>query len=216
MKRKYVVLGMMGLLAMTLGVSAAPQKHAVRLMVKGELEKERESSKEESEKSSTKYSTETQFYDLQITVANTVKQEGAFDLEWYFFKRNLSEGGDKSDPVLCEKNKTTLTIAGMKRATHAVQSAGLLWGEVKTSKSRSGKDNDSGSSSGKTFSGSMYEAYVVLVKHKGQIIAKYSNEKKFLTPEWLDKLNVPLQESSKDASKSKKKKKKKKNDKKKK
>jgi hypothetical protein len=207
MKRSYAVLGMMGVLAMAISVSAAPKKHAVRLMVKGEVEKKRESSKKESDKSSTKYKTETQFYDLQITAANTIKQEGTFDLEWYFFKRDLNDEGDKSDPVLCEKDKTTLTIAGMKRVTLPVKSSELSWSEIKTSKSSSGNSKNSGSSGGKSFSGSLYEAYVVLVKYEGQIIAKYSDEKKFLTPEWIDKLDMPVQSGSKSASKSKKKKK---------
>ena len=208
MKRSYAVLGMMGVFALAISVSAAPKKHAVRLTVKGELEKERESSKQESEKRSTKYKTETQFYDLQITAANTIKQEGTFDLEWYFFKRDLNDEGDESDPVLCEKDKTTMTIAGMKRVTHPVKSSELSWSEIKTSKSSSGNSNNSGSSGGKSYSGSMYEAYVVLVKHEGQIVAKYSDEKKYLSQEWIGKLDMPVQAGSKAASKSKKKKKK--------
>jgi hypothetical protein len=33
----------------------------------------------------------------------------------------------------------------------------------------------------------------VLVRHEGEILAKYSNESKFTSPEWLAKLEKPVQ-----------------------
>jgi hypothetical protein len=100
--------------------AAQAKDYAARIIVKEKLEKERESSKEENEKSSTKRKSETQMYKLGITVANTVKKEGTFNLEWYFLSRSLDSDGKKGDPVVCEKDKTTLTIGGMKKVVHPI------------------------------------------------------------------------------------------------
>lgn len=186
--------------------SAYAKAQAVRINVKGELEKDRETSKTETDKASSKTKIEKQFYELEITVANTVKQEGTFDLEWYFFKRSYDEKGKLGDPVLCEKDKTTVKIAGMKRITHPVTSKPLSWQESKSSKS--GNNNNSENTSGKSITGEEYGGYVILVKYQGKIVAKYSDEKKFLTDEWLGKLDGPV-ESGKARSGSKKAKKKK-------
>ncbi|MDZ8117072.1 hypothetical protein [Pontiella agarivorans] len=208
MKRKWIILGAAGVLFAAATATAGTAKHAARVMVKGELEKERESSKDERENSSTRIKSESQHYELQVTVSNVIKKDGTFDLEWYFFKRNLDSEGEKSEPVLCEKDKVTLSIAGMKRVQHSVHSAELIWKETKTSKSSS-NNNSSGSSGGKTFSGSMYDGYVILVRNEGQIVAKYSDERKYLTPTWMGRLDMPVEAGSARSSAPKKKKKKK-------
>jgi hypothetical protein len=191
--------------------SAYAKSHAVRINVKGELEKDRETTKTETEKTSSKTKIETQYYELEITVANTVKQDGTFDLEWYFFKRNYGENGRLEDPVLCEKNKTTLEIAGMKRVTYPVTSKPLSWQESNNSKSGKNNNSNDNNTSGKSITGDEYGGYVILVKHAGTIVADYSDEKKFLTDEWLGKLDGPVESgrsasSPKKASKKKKKK----------
>jgi len=81
----------------------------------------------------------------------------------------------------------------MKRALYQVQSKALLNTESKTSKSSSGSK---GGGSSKSFSGDTYGGYVVLVRHQGKILAKYSNENKFTTDEWLAKLAAPIQKDS--------------------
>jgi hypothetical protein len=208
MKTRLFIIALTSLTMISSMALSAPSKHyAARISVKGELEKERDSSKNESEKSSSKTKTETQHYELVITTANTGKQEGTFDLEWYFFKRSWEEKGKKGDPVLCEKDKTTLSLGGMKRQTHEVTSKTLRWEESKTSKS--GKSSSSKNSSGKSITGEMYAGYVVLLRAEGEIIAKYASEKKYLTEEWMDKLDQPVSSSKRSSSKPKKKKKKK-------
>jgi hypothetical protein len=166
---------------------------AVRINVKGELEKDRDTSKTESDKSSSKTKTETQSYELEVTVANTVKQDGTFDVEWYFFKRSY-EDGRLGDPVLCEKDKKTVSIAGMKRITLPVTSKPLSWQESKNNKSsKNSNNNNDDKSSGKSITGDEYGGYVILVKYEGEVLAEYSDEKKFLTDEWLGKLNGPVE-----------------------
>jgi hypothetical protein len=191
MKTGWIIVGMAVVALATTELQAAPVKgYSARISVKEKIEKERESSKDESEKSSTKSKSERQTYKLAITVANTVKKEGTFDLEWYFLSRSLGDDGKKGDPAVCQKDKTTLTIGGMKRVVHPVASRELTWTEVKTS--RSGSNNSGKSSGGKSFSGEMYEGYVVLLKIDGEILAKYSNENKFLSAEWLVRLDKPI------------------------
>jgi hypothetical protein len=209
MNIRLLSIGLVGLAVMSNTADSAPVKrYAARITVKGELEKERDSSKNESEKNSTKTKTEKQHYELAITAANTGKQGGTFDLECYFFKRQLDDKGNKGDPVLCEKDKATLTLGGMKRAMHKVTSETLSWEESKSSKSSSGKSNSSKSSSGKSISGEVYGGYIVLLRAEGEIIAKYSSDKKFLSKEWLSKLDQPVSSGSGSSSRNKKKKKK--------
>ncbi|VGO13826.1 hypothetical protein PDESU_02383 [Pontiella desulfatans] len=191
--------------------AAAPKVHPVRIQVMGQLEKDRDSTKNESERSSSKSKTETQFYELQITLANTIKQEGAFDLEWYFFKRPLDGDGNEGDPVICEKGKTTMELGGMKRATHPVKSGTLTWSETKTSKTSSGNSNsnNSGSSSSKSVSGDVYDGYLVVARKEGEIIKTYASDKKYMDEKWLTKLDDPVEagrKASKGASSKKKKK----------
>jgi hypothetical protein len=203
------------LLGLTVGLStmfATPaQGSSVRLTVKDKLNKDRESDKTESEKSSSKKTVESMTYQLDIQVSNTSKQEDTFELEWYFFKRPLDSKGKKQDPVLCEKDKTSLTIGGQKRVSHQVTSQTLKNTESKSSKSSSGNSSKSSGSS-KNFSGAIYAGYVVLARQDGEIAAKYSNEKKFLTETWLGKLAGPVSKGSgsNTSSSSKKKRKKKK------
>jgi hypothetical protein len=201
------------ILGLAIGIStmlATPaQAVSVRLNVQDKLNKDRESEKTESDKSSSKTTTESLTYDLDIQVSNTSKQEGTFDLEWYFFKCRLDSKGKKEDPVLCEKNKTSLTIGGQKRVSHKVTSQTLKNTESKSSKSSSGKNSKSSGSS-KSFSGSTYAGYVVLARQDGKIVQKYSSDKKFLTDAWIGKLEGPVSKDSVKKAPSKKKKKKKK------
>lgn len=164
-------------------------KPAARISVKEKLEKDRDSSKDEKENSSTRTKTETQKYDLSITVSYTVQEQTDLDLEWYFLCRPLSASGDKGKAAVCEKGKTTLSVKGMSRKMHPVTSKELSWKEVKTSKSSKGNNSNSSDTGGKSFSGSVFEGYVVLVRVNGEIIAKHSNEKKFLTDEWIENLH---------------------------
>lgn len=186
MNARGLLIGLLGVLVMSSTVYSASGKYTARLNVKGDLEKDRDSSKNESDKSNSKTKSETQQYELEITAANTIKQEGTFSLEWYFFKRPLDKDGKKGDPVLCEKGKTSLTIGGMKRVTHKVMSKPLTWKEVKSSKS--GNNKSSNSSSSKIISGDIYDGYVILLRAEGDIIAQYSSEKKFLSARWLGKM----------------------------
>lgn len=189
-KTRWMVIGMLGL-AMIAG--AVPGKrYAARISVKGELKKERDSSKNETANSSSKTKSEVQHYDLQATVANTGKNAGTFDLEWYFLKRQLDGKGNKGDPAVCEKGKETLTIGGMKRVTHPVTSSSLSWSETKSSKSGNSNRGNNSSSSKKNISGAVYGGYVLLLRADGQIVAKYSSDKRFLTEEWLQKLQAPV------------------------
>jgi hypothetical protein len=203
-------------LALAIGIgtllSSSALAAAVRLSVTDKLNKDRTSEKSESEKSSSRTKVETLTYDLNIQVSNTTKAEGTFDLEWYFIKRPLDDEGKKGDPILCEKDKTTLTIGGQKRISHKVTSKALKNTESKSSKSSSGNSSKSSGSS-KSFSGDTYAGYVVLARQDGKILAKYSNEKKFLEDSWVEeKLNGKVsQGSSKNTSSSSKKKRKKKN-----
>jgi hypothetical protein len=200
MKRRHQLASIVAM-GMAVGISttfAAPATGlAARLTVKGDLKKEQKSDKNESERSSTRSTTETLAYELDIQVSNTSKQEGTFDLEWYFIKRPLDSAGQKGDPVLCEKDKTSLTIGGQKRVAHKVVSQELVNSESKTSKESSGNSDSSKSSgSSKRFSGDTFAGYIVLVRHQGEILAKYSNEAKFTTDEWIAKLDGPVQRGS--------------------
>ncbi len=164
---------------------------AARLNVKADLDKDKETTKNESEKKSSRSTVETQTYTLNIQVSNTIKQEDSFDLEWYFLSRSIDSKGKKGDPILCAKDKTSLTIGGQKRVSHEVVSKTLKNSESKKS---SGSSKSSGPA--KSFSGSVYAGYVVLVRQDGKILAKYSNESKFTTEEWLEKLEGSVQKSS--------------------
>jgi hypothetical protein len=175
---------------------ATVHAQSARLTVTGNVKKDSKSDKVESEKSSSKTKTETQKYELSATVANTGPQEGTFDLEWYFFRRPLDNNGDKGDPILCEKGKTSLTIPGMKRVVQKIESEEISNTESKTSKNSSGNSDKGGSSSSKTISGDIYGGYILLVRSGGEILAKYSNEKKFLEDEWMGKLASPVSKGS--------------------
>jgi hypothetical protein len=176
--------------------SAAAHAGSVRLTVADNLKKDRNSDKNETKTSSTRIQTEFQYYELEITLTNTGPQKDTFDLEWYFFKRPLNAKGDKGDPVLCEKKKTTLPVDAMKRVTHKVVSDNLTNRETKIAKSSTGsgrgRNNNNSSSSKTTASGEVYAGYVVLVRQAGEILAKESNDKKFLTESWLGKLGSPV------------------------
>ncbi len=154
----------------------------VGLVVKGDIKKDRTSDKKEDKNSSTKTSTETAVYAISIQVSNTSKQEGEFDVEWYFIKRPVEGDGAKGDPVVGEKGKTTLSIGPQKRTMHQVESRPLTCTETKTA--TSGKSGGTKSSS----SGDIFDGYIVLVKHDGEILAKQSNQARYLTEEWLSKL----------------------------
>ncbi|MDF7825951.1 hypothetical protein P4B35_18115 [Pontiellaceae bacterium B12227] len=190
MNARMIVVGVVGLAVVAGAVPA--KRYAARISVKGELEKDRDSSKNESANSSTKTKSEVQFYNLEVTVANTGKHTGTFDLEWYFLKRRLDAAGKKGDPVLSEKDKTTLTIAGMKRVVHPVTSSSLSWSESKSSKNSSGRNNNSSSSSKKNISGEIYGGYVLLLRADGEMVAKYASDRKFLSDEWLVQLQAPV------------------------
>ncbi|WP_372796490.1 hypothetical protein [Pontiella sp.] len=191
MKTRWFVVGIVGL---ALAAAAAPGKrYAARISVQGDLEKDRDSSKTESAKSNSSSKTETQYYDLKVTVANTGKYDGTFDLEWYFFKRPLDAKGKKGDPVLCEKDKTSLTLGGMQRTEHLITSGSLSWTESKSSKSSSGKNSNS--SAKKSISGAVYGGYVLLLRADGEIVAKNASDRKFLSDEWIAMLQAPVKKT---------------------
>ena len=190
MKTRVFILGMTGLV---LAVAAAPMKRvSARISVKGDLEKKRDSSKNEGTNKSTKTKSEIQHYELQVTVANTGKEEGTFDLEWYFVKRPLDAKGKKGDPEVCEKGTKTLTIGGMKRVVHPVKSAALTSSESKTNNNGNNNNNrnNNNSSTTKSITGAVYGGYVVLLRVDGKVIAKYSPDRKYLKDEWVRKLEA--------------------------
>ncbi len=185
------VLLLLAVLMGGISSEAATKGLAGRISVSGNLEKDRNSSKEEGEKSSSRSKTETQFYDLKVTAANTGKTEGTFDVEWYFFKRPLDNKGKKGDTVLAGQGKKTIQLKGMKRQVIPVQSEVLSWSETKSSKSSSKKN--SSSSSKKTISGAVYGGYLVLLKADGEIISRYSPDNKMKSDDWLREMSIPFQ-----------------------
>lgn len=197
MKTRLFIIGLLGF-AVVAGAAPAKQ-YAARISVKGELEKDRSSSSTGNKKTKS----ETQYYELKVTVANTGKQEGTFDLEWYFLKRPLDALGKKGDPVVCEKNKTSVTIAGMKRVVHPVKSRSLTWSESKTSSNNNSKNSTAPK---KSISGAIYGGYVLLLRADGEIVAKYASDKKFLSEQWLGTLQAPVAQASNKKNKKKKRK----------
>ncbi|WP_372807931.1 hypothetical protein [Pontiella sp.] len=167
---------------------AASGQYSARISVTGQLEKERDSSKNESTKSTAKTKSESQHFDLKVTVANTGKEEASFDLEYYFFARHLTSDGDKGEPVLVQKGNEAVTLAGMSRDTIPVVSSSLSWSETKTTSSGNSNNNSSSSSQKKTVSGSVYDGYVMLLRADGEIVAKYSPDRKLLTDEAIASL----------------------------
>jgi hypothetical protein len=191
MKNNVMVIALAGLVfAGGITADAAMSRYSARISVSGQLEKERDSSKNESTKSTAKTKSEDQHYDLKVTVANTGKEEVTFDLEYYFFARHLASDGDKGDPVLVQKGQEAVTLAGMSRDTIQVTSTPLSWSETKTSNNSSGNSNNNKSSSSqkKSVSGSIYDSYVMLLRAEGEIVAKYSPDRKLLTDEAIASL----------------------------
>jgi len=186
------VLLVLAVLVGGVSAEAGAKRFAGRISVSGKLEKDRDSSKKEGNNSSSRSKTETQFYDLKITAANTGKTEGAFDVEWYFFKRPLDNKGNKEDHVLAGQGKQTVQLKGMKRQVLPVKSEVLSWSETKSSKSSS-KKNNSSSSSKKTISGAVYGGYLVLLRADGEIISRYSPDRKMTSDDWLREMSIPLQ-----------------------
>ncbi len=179
------------------GIPVAP---SARLTVQDKLNKETDSDKSESTKSSMRTDTESQSYDLNITVANTGPSDCTFNLEWYFFKRTLTNKGDKGEPVLCEKGSESIAVAGMKRASHQVSSESQISFESKTTTNNTGNknNNNKGGSSGtkKTVSGSICGGYIVLLRYGEEIIAKDASDPRFLKDEWMGTLSRPVSKSS--------------------
>ncbi len=182
-------------LGLALGINSAftapVRGPAARINVTARLEKDRDSQKSKSKKSTTNTKQSAATYHLDIQVSNSSKPNASFDLEWYFLKRPIDKKGNKGDPVLCEKGKTTLEIGGQKRVMHKVVSATLTTTETKTSSKKK-----KGSSTKKSAAGDVYAGYVVLVRHEGKILAKDSNENRFTSPDWLAKLDGPVQKRS--------------------
>lgn len=185
-------VGLLVVLAMLAGGAVAgKQTCAGRISVSGDLQKKRDSSKKEGKNSSSRSKSESQHYDLKITAANTGKLEGAFDVEWYFFKRKLNARGDKGDPVLAEKGKKTVLLKGMKRQMIPVKSKVLKWSETTNTKTSSKKN--SSSTSKKTISGDIYGGYLVILRVDGRILSRYSPDRKMTCDEWLGQMSIPLQ-----------------------
>ena len=202
MKTRLFIMGFAALAVLSGSAFAG----TVRLSVKGGLEKDQDATKVEKGNTTTKTQSEDQYYELDVTVSNTLKEEGTFDLEWYFFKRPLDKEGDKGDSVLCEKDKTTLTIGGMKRVTHSVKSENLSSTEVSVDQNKQGKRSGNGKTK-KTINGAVYGGYVVLVRAGGDVIEKYSDNKSLLKGDWQGRLDqsVSTKNDSKDKKKGKKK-----------
>lgn len=190
MNRKWIFAGLICSL-LVVGAEGATKRYAGRINVKGDLEKDRESSKSEGQKSSSKTKTESQYYDLQVTVANTGKYEGIFECEWYFFSRPLLERGKKGDPELSEKGKKSFNLKGMKRESFELKSKTLTWSETKTNKNSSNKNNNNNSNK-KSINGSVYGGYVVLLRVDGKIISRYSPDSKMKSDDFLGRFSIPL------------------------
>lgn len=162
-----------------LSAFSAPKGVAVRLNVKGDLDKERSNEKDEKENKSTRSKLEEQCYTLSVQVVNTSRQPVAVDLECYFVGRRVDSNGKKGDRVICEKTKETLEIAGQKKVSKEVVSKVLSSAETVTSSSVKTK---------KSYSGSVYSGYIVVVRYEGEIVAKMASDTKYLSEQWLGKL----------------------------
>lgn len=190
MRKLGVGLLMLATVMSSVNGEAGEKRCAGRISVSGDLEKSRDSSKNEGDKSSSRSKTEAQHYELTITAANTGKIDGSFDVEWYFFKRALDKDGDKGDVVLSEKGKKTVKLKGLKRIVIPVNSKVLTWSETKST--TKGSSNKSSSSSKKVISGEVYDGYLVLLKYNGEIISRYSPDRKCKSDEWLGKMSIPF------------------------
>lgn len=167
------------------------KRYSARISVKGELKKDRETSKNESEKKSAKTTTEKQHYELDVTVANTGKEDESYTLEWYFFKCPLGSDGE-GDPELASKGSEKISLAAMKRLNKKVVSETLEWKDSKSS-SNSSKGNDSGKKKGGP-SGNVYDGYLVVLRaDDGSVITTNSNNKRYTTDEWLGKVGFPVE-----------------------
>ncbi|MCF7847927.1 MAG: hypothetical protein K9M45_03675 [Kiritimatiellales bacterium] len=183
--------------------SATPQAsaiHSARVSVKADLDKDKKTEKIMGKTSSnsdrdpkvTRKTTETQTYNLDITLSNPAATPDTYQLEWYFMSRSV---GSKSSSTLCEKGSQEFTVAGRQRVKHAVASKTLTSGASKESSSGS-ENSDREVVDKNSASGSVYTGYVVLVKHGDKILAKNSNNHSFLKEDWLEKLNGPVSEAS--------------------
>jgi hypothetical protein len=185
MKRKILILSILTLVAAADGSVAGA---SARLNVTAKLNKDRDRSTSSGKTGSSKVETELQYYTLDIQVSNTGKSDGAFDVSWYFIKRKISGNGEKGIPFSIKGGKEIFAIPGQKRINHEVNSEGAAWASTK--KGSSGNKKKSGNNKS-TVSGEMYDGYVVLVHYEGELLQKTSGDRKYLSDEWLAKLEAP-------------------------
>jgi hypothetical protein len=209
MMKKLLILSILTLVAAAEGGVAGA---SARLNVTAKLNKDRDRTTSSGKSSSSKTESEIQYYTLDIQVSNTGKSEGTFDISWYFIKRKISGNGEKGMPFSVKGGKETFTIPGQKRINHEVNSEGVIW--TATKKGSSGKKKKSGNNKS-TVSGEVYDGYVVLAHYEGELLQKNSGDRKYLSDEWLAKLDTPAPKAQpapkkKSSKKSKKKGKKKK------
>ncbi|MCF7847926.1 MAG: hypothetical protein K9M45_03670 [Kiritimatiellales bacterium] len=185
--------------------------HCARLNIYDNLDKQLDTKSAKN----TREATETQTYNLDITLTNPTPHDDTYTLEWYFFSRSL--GKSKGEPKISDKGSKEFTVAAQKNIKYTVLSKPVVNKESKKSSSRNNNSNRGSGNSKKTVSGTEYCSYVVLVRHNGEIIAKESNQRALLKDDNLANLSGKMQlasgggsgDSSAKKSTSKKKKKKK-------
>jgi hypothetical protein len=168
-------------------ISVISYAGGVNVSVTEKIKKDRKNTKNEDDHTTVRTSISKQQSTLNITVSNLSKESATVELEWYFFERNIIKKGRKGDFVVSEKGTESISLEPKKKIKKTITSKEYQKKEVKTEKNKSNKHDDSGSN--KTYKGTTYGGYVVLLRKDGKIISKRSSESKLLTKEWLKKLS---------------------------
>jgi len=160
---------------------------SVRLLVKGKSNKDTETNNGRN----TRSKKEIESYTLNINLQNTGPSQATYTLEWYFLSRRVT-AKSKSEPEVFDCGSKQITLASRKGINIEVTSKDAVKQEHIIYINRGGWRGHRSSNAKKTVSGSEYCAYVVLVRSNGKIIAKQSNSKTFLKPEFLNSLHPTM------------------------
>jgi len=182
------------------GTLSAEQRHEVSLSVTAETTQTRDRTQSSDEKdnfsATTTTDAESETCSLEIEISNATDQKDAYQLEWFFISKKKADNGDEKFVIL-DFGKSPVSLLGGAGIVQTVQSKPFVLTTKTIDRTpRAAKNNNVGNST-RTRSGDTYAGYIVLLKAGDEILAKESNESRFLEDEWLERCKTVNQPAAK-------------------